>query len=62
MRLGKFQRLAGPGMFLVVPLVDTVPRWIDQRMFTTKFTAESTLTRDTVPVTVDATATQSPFS
>lgn len=54
LRLGKFQRLAGPGMFFVVPLVDTVPRWIDQRMFTTKFTAESTLTRDTVPVTVDA--------
>ncbi|WAH36930.1 slipin family protein [Alicyclobacillus dauci] len=54
LRLGKFKALAGPGMFFIIPLVDTVPTWIDQRIITTKFTAEQTLTKDTVPVNVDA--------
>lgn len=54
LRLGRFQKLAGPGVFMVIPLVDTVPDWIDQRVITSKFTAEQTLTKDTVPVNVDA--------
>ncbi|WP_067620243.1 slipin family protein [Alicyclobacillus acidiphilus] len=54
LRLGKFHRLAGPGLFTIIPFVDTVPRWVDQRVMTTKFTAESTLSKDTVPVSVDA--------
>lgn len=54
LRLGKFQRLAGPGVFRIFPLIDTVPSWIDQRIRTTSFTAEQTLTKDTVPVDVDA--------
>lgn len=54
LRLGKFHRLAGPGLFTIVPFIDTVPRWVDQRIMTTKFTAESTLSKDTVPVSVDA--------
>lgn len=54
LRLGKFQRLAGPGTFFIIPVVDTVPNWIDQRVTTTSFNAEQTLTKDTVPVNVDA--------
>jgi regulator of protease activity HflC (stomatin/prohibitin superfamily) len=54
LRAGKFSRLAGPGLFLVVPIVDSVVAWIDQRVQTTSFTAEQTLSRDTVPVDVDA--------
>jgi regulator of protease activity HflC (stomatin/prohibitin superfamily) len=54
LRLGKFVGLRGPGLFWVVPLIDTVSLWIDQRIITTSFAAEQTLTRDTVPVNVDA--------
>jgi regulator of protease activity HflC (stomatin/prohibitin superfamily) len=54
LRLGKFIRLNGPGLFWIVPFIDTVSMWIDQRVITTSFAAEQTLTRDTVPVNVDA--------
>jgi len=54
LRLGKFQRLAGPGIFLLVPAFDSIAAWIDQRVQTSTFVAEQTLTRDTVPVDVDA--------
>ena len=54
LRLGKFIGLRGPGLFWIVPFVDTVSSWIDQRTITTSFAAEQTLTSDTVPVNVDA--------
>ena len=54
LRLGKFQSLKGPGLFLIIPIIDTVAYWIDLRVITTAFTAEKTLTKDTVPVDVDA--------
>jgi regulator of protease activity HflC (stomatin/prohibitin superfamily) len=54
LRLGKYIGLRGPGLFWIVPFVDTVTRWIDQRVITTSFAAEETLTSDTVPVNVDA--------
>jgi regulator of protease activity HflC (stomatin/prohibitin superfamily) len=54
LRLGKFMRLAGPGIFFIVPVIDEVPIWIDLRIRTTFFAAEKTLTRDNVPVNVDA--------
>lgn len=54
LRLGKFRALKGPGIFFIIPVVDTVPYWIDLRVITTAFSAEKTLTRDTVPVDVDA--------
>src|SRR5262245_1952559 len=54
LRLGKFVGLRGPGLFWIVPFVDTVSVWIDQRVITTGFAAEETLTSDTVPVNVDA--------
>jgi regulator of protease activity HflC (stomatin/prohibitin superfamily) len=54
LRLGKFVGLRGPGLFWIVPFVDSVSLWIDQRTITTGFAAEQTLTSDTVPVTVDA--------
>src|SRR5260221_134542 len=54
LHLGKFQGLRGPGLFYVVPFIDTVSSWIDQRVVTTSFAAEETLTLDTVPVNVDA--------
>ncbi len=54
LRFGKFQRLAGPGMFAIVPIVDAIPSWIDQRVMVTPFAAQKTLTKDTVPVDVDA--------
>jgi regulator of protease activity HflC (stomatin/prohibitin superfamily) len=54
LRLGKFVGLRGPGLFWIVPLIDTVSSWIDQRIITTSFAAEQTLTVDTVPVNVDA--------
>lgn len=54
LRLGKFRRLAGPGLFFVIPLIDTVPYWIDQRINASAFNAEQTLTKDNVPVDVDA--------
>src|SRR5712691_4159936 len=54
LRLGKFVGLRGPGLFWVVPFIDSVSSWIDQRVITTSFAAEQTLTSDTVPVNVDA--------
>ena len=54
LRFGKFVGLRGPGLFLVLPVVETVSHLIDQRMRVTDVTAESALTRDTVPVNVDA--------
>src|SRR6188508_1720585 len=54
LRLGRYVGLRGPGLFWVVPLIDSVSSWIDQRTITTSFAAEQTLTRDTVPVNVDA--------
>jgi regulator of protease activity HflC (stomatin/prohibitin superfamily) len=54
LRLGKFHRLAGPGLFLLIPFVDTLANWIDHRVMVTPFSAEKTLTKDTVPVDVDA--------
>ena len=54
LRLGKYQGLRGPGLFWIVPFIDTVTAWIDQRVITTNFNAEETLTSDTVPVNVDA--------
>jgi regulator of protease activity HflC (stomatin/prohibitin superfamily) len=54
LRLGRFIGLRGPGLFWVVPFVDSVSSWIDQRTITTSFAAEQTLTSDTVPVNVDA--------
>ncbi len=54
LRLGRFQRTAGPGLFFVIPFIETVTATVDQRVITTSFSAEQTLTRDTVPVNVDA--------
>jgi regulator of protease activity HflC (stomatin/prohibitin superfamily) len=54
LRLGRFHKLAGPGLFWIVPILDTIPSWIDHRVMVTPFTAEKTLTKDTVPVDVDA--------
>lgn len=54
LRMGKFIGLRGPGLFFIIPVVDTVYRYIDQRIRVTDFNAEETLTRDTVPVNVDA--------
>jgi regulator of protease activity HflC (stomatin/prohibitin superfamily) len=54
LRLGRFVGLKGPGPFWIVPIVDTVPAWVDHRVMVTPFTAERTLTKDTVPVDVDA--------
>ena len=54
LRLGRYHAMRGPGLFWVVPLVDSVSSWIDQRTITTSFAAEQTLTSDTVPVNVDA--------
>ncbi len=54
LRLGKFRALEGPGLFFIIPLIDTIPYWIDTRVLTSSFKAEKTLTKDTVPVDVDA--------
>jgi regulator of protease activity HflC (stomatin/prohibitin superfamily) len=54
LRLGRFHALRGPGLFWIVPIIDTIPYWIDTRVITTAFNAERTLTKDTVPVNVDA--------
>ncbi|HET7274018.1 MAG TPA: slipin family protein [Longimicrobiaceae bacterium] len=54
LRLGRYTGLKGPGPFWIIPFIDTVPTWVDQRTVTTSFAAESTLTSDTVPVNVDA--------
>ncbi len=54
LRFGKFRRLAGPGMFWIIPVVDNVTAWVDHRVQLTPFAAERTLTKDTVPVDIDA--------
>jgi len=54
LRLGRFHSLKGPGLLFIIPVVDNIPYWIDIRVITTSFTAEKTLTKDTVPVNVDA--------
>jgi len=54
LRLGKFHKLAGPGAFWVIPIIDTLANWVDHRVMVTPFSAEKTLTKDTVPVDVDA--------
>jgi len=54
LRFGRFVGLRGPGPFWIIPIVDTIPAWVDHRVMVTPFTAERTLTKDTVPVDVDA--------
>ena len=54
LRLGKFRCLKGPGLFFIIPIIDQIVYWIDTRVITTGFKAEKTLTKDTVPVDVDA--------
>ena len=54
LRLGKFRSLEGPGLFLIIPIVESIPYWIDTRVLPSSFKAEMTLTKDTVPVDVDA--------
>ena len=54
LRLGNYTGLRGPGLFWIIPGIDRVSSWIDQRIITTSFAAEQTLTADTVPVNVDA--------
>jgi regulator of protease activity HflC (stomatin/prohibitin superfamily) len=54
LRLGKFRTLRGPGLFWIVPIIDSIPSWIDHRVMVTPFSAQKTLTKDTVPVDVDA--------
>lgn len=54
LRLGRFHSLRGPGIFFIIPVIDSIPYWIDIRVITTSFKAEKTLSKDTVPVDVDA--------
>jgi regulator of protease activity HflC (stomatin/prohibitin superfamily) len=54
LRFGKYTGLKGPGLFHLIPVVDTISRYVDQRVRVANVSAESTLTRDTVPVNVDA--------
>jgi regulator of protease activity HflC (stomatin/prohibitin superfamily) len=54
LRLGKFRSLEGPGLFLIISIFESIPYWIDTRVLTSSFKAEKTLTKDTVPVDVDA--------
>ncbi|MFZ0633257.1 MAG: slipin family protein [Acidobacteriaceae bacterium] len=54
LRFGRYRGLRGPGVFLIVPVVDVLSRYVDQRVRVTTVSAESALTRDTVPVNVDA--------
>ena len=54
LRLGRLHAVKGPGLFILVPIFDQVATWIDQRIRTSDFSAEQALTRDTVPVNVDA--------
>ncbi len=54
LRLGKYSGLKGPGIFFIIPIIDQVQKYIDQRVRVTEFRAEQTLTKDTVPVNVDA--------
>jgi regulator of protease activity HflC (stomatin/prohibitin superfamily) len=54
LRLGKFTELKGPGLFYIIPVIEKVAYWVDNRVITTSFKAEKTLTKDTVPVDVEA--------
>ncbi|MBN1997228.1 slipin family protein [candidate division KSB1 bacterium] len=54
LRMGKYNGLKGPGLFLIIPIIDRIVNYVDQRVRVTDFKAEETLTRDTVPVNVDA--------
>jgi regulator of protease activity HflC (stomatin/prohibitin superfamily) len=54
LRLGKLKAIRGPGIFMIIPVVDSIAAWIDHRIQTTEVNAEEALTRDTVPVNVDA--------
>ncbi|HYP13136.1 MAG TPA: slipin family protein [Bryobacteraceae bacterium] len=54
LRMGRYRGLRGPGMFHIIPLIDSLTRYVDQRVRVTDVTAESVLTQDTVPVNVDA--------
>ena len=54
LRMGKYSGLKGPGLFLIIPIIDQISAFIDQRVRVTEFRAEQTLTKDTVPVNVDA--------
>jgi regulator of protease activity HflC (stomatin/prohibitin superfamily) len=54
LRLGRLQAIRGPGLFLLIPFIDQVSSWLDQRIQTTEFNAEQALSKDTVPVDVDA--------
>ncbi len=54
LRMGKYNGLRGPGPFMIIPVIDKVVNYIDQRIRVTEFKAEQTLTKDTVPVNVDA--------
>jgi len=54
LRFGRYRGLRGPGLTMIVPVVDALSSYVDQRVRVTKVTAESALTRDTVPVNVDA--------
>jgi len=56
LRLGKFRKVHGPGIFFIVPIIDRIAKEIDTRIRATDFSAEKTLTKDTVPVHVDALA------
>ena len=54
LRMGKYRGLKGPGIFFIIPIIDKVDNYVDQRVRVTDFKAEQTLTKDTVPVNVDA--------
>jgi len=54
LRFGKLHAVRGPGLFGIMPFIDNVTAWVDQRIQTTQFNAEQALTRDTVPVNIDA--------
>lgn len=54
LRLGRLQSISGPGLFLIIPIVDQVSEWQDQRIQTTEFNAQQALSKDTVPVNIDA--------
>jgi regulator of protease activity HflC (stomatin/prohibitin superfamily) len=54
LRLGRYHGLRGPGLFWLLPIIDSTPTWIDHRVMVSPFNAEKTLTMDTVPVDVDA--------
>ncbi|HYG38707.1 MAG TPA: slipin family protein [Cytophagales bacterium] len=54
LRMGKYRGLKGPGIFFIIPIIDNIDNYIDQRVRVTDFKAEQTLTKDTVPVNVDA--------